>query len=318
MGSRIRCKMKKISILLTAILMVLVLASCQGGQYKKAMAHYDAGEYEKAIELFTKLGDYENSAEMLKDSKYLLAIKYYEAKDFENAKALFDELSDYKDSPEQLKNTKRAIMFEEYKDVVSSIKKRFWYCNGGSDTTLGKLSFKGENAIIEKVYFDGNGKHNGDTDTYTYSIDEKYITLMKGDSKWKDISYKISNGAVVLDETEFFTTSDINKGLQGYWSLYDSEYVFGVNLKNKYTVYINEGTIMGEQAARLINGNGVNYQGPYEGEYTLNFGGFNSNMKMAYYLFFNIIDGKVTLLNYNKKYHPIQADRLPGRYGYSF
>ena len=48
--------------------------------------------------MFAELGDYENSAEMVKVCKYTHAAKLVEAKDYASAKAIFVELGEYADS----------------------------------------------------------------------------------------------------------------------------------------------------------------------------------------------------------------------------
>lgn len=87
--------------------------------------------------------------------------------------------------------------------------------------------------------------------------------------------------------------------------------------ENQYNIYIEDNKITHENAALAYNtSNDYYYYGPYSGEYKLNFGGFETSVKNGDDFFFNIIDGKVSLLYYD--HVCTESDGLPGEDGYTF
>ena len=53
----------------------------------------------------------------------------------------------------------QAALKEKYKKVYDALYAQVWYFNGGSETSLNRISFSDSGAEIGQVYFDGNGKH---------------------------------------------------------------------------------------------------------------------------------------------------------------
>ncbi len=85
--------------------MMLLLAGCDGWNYKSGIRQYEKGNYDKAISLFEKLAltDYEDSAEMLMASRYGKGNQLYSEGKFEEAVDVFTALADYQDSAEKVK-----------------------------------------------------------------------------------------------------------------------------------------------------------------------------------------------------------------------
>ena len=81
--------------------------------YQKAQKAYQDGEYENAIVLLEKLGEYKEAPELLKSSKYDLANSYFEEEKYNEAEEAFEELGDYEDSRSRKKEAERAIAYEE-------------------------------------------------------------------------------------------------------------------------------------------------------------------------------------------------------------
>ena len=89
--------MKKILAIVLVLTMVLSLCGCDSADYKKATELLDNGEYAAAREIFVALGDYEDSAEMVKECDYQQAKEYLDT-DPKAARELFVDLGDYRDS----------------------------------------------------------------------------------------------------------------------------------------------------------------------------------------------------------------------------
>lgn len=113
-------KTKKILTILISAVLVCVAAFLlvtkvfiPNSNYKKAMALYDAGQYEDAIVTFEAMDGYKDSAAQIeacetaiKDQKYNAAMALYSAGNYEGAITAFTALNDYKDSAAQIATIK--------------------------------------------------------------------------------------------------------------------------------------------------------------------------------------------------------------------
>ena len=79
----------------------LCLCGCKSSNYSKAMEQYAAEEYQQAKDTFVSLGNYENSAQMVKKCDYQMAMKLLKEENYLEALELFRSLGDYEDSQEQ-------------------------------------------------------------------------------------------------------------------------------------------------------------------------------------------------------------------------
>ena len=86
---------------------------------------------EEAIELFTELGDYKDSAEKILECNYRLACYYKDNEDYEQADELFRKIYSYKDSADQLFEMQKAL----YEEVGSRREiEGVWKTNSGDIT----------------------------------------------------------------------------------------------------------------------------------------------------------------------------------------
>lgn len=93
--------MKKVLVFMLSLAMAVMLAGCDSADYKEATSLFDNGKYEQALELFEALGDYEDSAEMVKACNYQIALEFTTAGKYQEALAMFTSLGDYEDCAEQ-------------------------------------------------------------------------------------------------------------------------------------------------------------------------------------------------------------------------
>ena len=277
--------MKKISLILVICLIFVCFTACDSKNYEKAVSLFNEGEYEEAEQLFLQLGDYENSAEMLASCQ-------------------------------------KELMYQKYESVFELLKDGEWYFNGGSNTSLKCLSFSKETAAITEITFDGNGKHVGKPTYFKYIVDDKNITISLLEGSELAIPYTISQGNIKLGKNEYYQLDKIDELLQGYWRLRDDSSLsfLGINCMNEYNIYIQDGKIKYEHASEGINlpKGQYYYYGPYEASYSLNRGGLtvSNASSFDFPFFFNIINGRVTLLYYDKVCS--DGSGLPGEYGYHF
>ena len=90
--------------------MVLCLCGCDSSDYKKAVSLMESGDYAEAEQIFSELGDYENSAEMLTECRYAQALELFEQGEYKQAYPMFRELGDYKDSKTIMKSLPGYIL----------------------------------------------------------------------------------------------------------------------------------------------------------------------------------------------------------------
>ena len=107
--------MKKIICMCLALALCVCLCSCKSSDYKKAVALYEAGEYQQAKAAFRALGDYEDCAQRVKDCEeailreaYNAALALMEAGNYEEAIEAFEDLDDYADSRQKIQRKNKA------------------------------------------------------------------------------------------------------------------------------------------------------------------------------------------------------------------
>lgn len=341
--------MKKLLNLIVIIGLCLLLCGCKKQDYDNAFDAYEAGNYEEASVLFGELGDYKdseyyyidsiycmaensfhmgeyeaaisyysqienykNADSMLEESKRLLklqtdytkASKLYEERKYEAAAALYDALGDYMDSSVLYEE----CMYHQNPEVYDALHAEYWYSNGGSNAELARWSFDGMKATRETVYFDGNRKHDGTKKSFTFTVSKKAIHIEGAE----DIAYRVESGRLILSDTGFYTISEIEDAIQGYWKVTKSF----LGYKSEHNLHISNGTMTYEHASESLYGGDYFYYGPYQGNYKLNFGGFQSPMMHSGDWFFNIIGGEPVVLNFDSVC--VRTDRFPGEHGYRF
>lgn len=90
-------------------------------QYNSALSTMEAGEYDKAIEGFEKLGDFKDSQEQINEAKYRKGSELLEQELFSDAAPIFASIEDYKDSKEKLEASQKE---PQYRKALSYIEKK--------------------------------------------------------------------------------------------------------------------------------------------------------------------------------------------------
>ena len=207
----------------------------------------------------------------------------------------------------------KAAQKEKYKDVFNALNSETWYFNGGTDTNLNRIRFSDAGAEIGQVYFDRNGKHEKERLNAQVSIDDTNIIVTLDAENSFNIPYSMEEDSVKL-EGGFLTAEEIDEQIQGYWKLRQES--FGTH---EYHIHFDNGNVEYETAAEALNGSDGEYYyyGPYEGEYSLNFGGFDTEMSHGNNWFYNIVDGEAVVLYYDNICEKTDEE-FPGEYGYYF
>ena len=111
---------KKILCGLVAIVMLLCLSGCKSNDYKSAQQLYADREYDDAIAMFTELGDYKDSADMINACNYGKATDLFDEEKYEEAAQIFEALGDYKDSEDMIETcATHAETAEKYDEAIA-------------------------------------------------------------------------------------------------------------------------------------------------------------------------------------------------------
>ncbi len=214
-----------------------------------------------------------------------------------------------------------CTLFNNYSDVKNALNGKTWYYNGGSDTALNSISFGQDKATISKVTFTGNGKIDGGSSQYDFDVDAENITVKNNGQEELKIPYQFSNGTLTLEANKYFTAEQIDAGIQGCWGLMNhiqSIPKVGVTTNSSHAISFDNGKVVQESASkgRNLTDGDYYYYGPDEGQYKVNFGGFDTEMRHGNEWFYNIINGQPTILHFDVVCQRIES--LPGEKGYSF
>lgn len=164
--------MKKIIALIMASAMCLSLTACNSSDYKKAEELFDEEDYSTALEIYTKLGEYEDSEDKAKACIYEIANAYFNQGDYKNALTSYNELGDYKEAKIKVAECEKEIGMTEnadyafLADIEASVLSRLENAaNDENHTTI---------VNTELAYLD---KYNDETfyDTNLQDIAKRYI-----------------------------------------------------------------------------------------------------------------------------------------------
>ncbi len=84
-------------------------------RYEMAEGYIKDGNYQKAYAILSDLGDFKNSSEKIRESKYNQAKALFEKGDYAAAYALFSEIGDYSDAQSRLND----CLYEEGKELIA-------------------------------------------------------------------------------------------------------------------------------------------------------------------------------------------------------
>lgn len=258
------------------------------------------------------------STEIMSAMRYAYAEKLLDEGDFEKAVSFFELIPDYKDSAERIGEIEYEIMLKNFGDVIDSLGKDTWFFNGGADSILNVLTFNGETASVSQFYYDGNGKHESGTKTYDYVLDKSTITIAMNGAEL-EIPYKLSGGKITLGNGDYYNIDEVESELQGYWKDRHADYIAAVSMstESEYNVLIENGKITFESAAKAYKKKGeYYYYGPDSGRYTISETGFENTAPNSFQWGFNVIDGEVVLMHYDRPC--VRTNGFPGKKGYSF
>lgn len=216
--ARVRAKKNgKIAAIIIPIVVVIVVAAVlisgmvkKNNAYNDALALMDAGQYEKAIEVFTDLDGYKDSAEQIKIAEsefadlclYEDALNHLEAKEYKEAYTIFEAIGDYKDAADYLERFSNVYVLlsessangeKNYEYVGELLVKETLVCTNSDGIYFHGIYFddKGDTGTAEYEY-DANGDC---VESRVYNGDG---SLIKRTSRVYDSSGNITKETVVM------------------------------------------------------------------------------------------------------------------------
>lgn len=344
---------KRIALILVAALMLAMLAGCDSADYKEAMALYEGGNYLEAAAMFESLGNYEDSAEQARNSKYqyaqmlfadaryeeaiaayevledykdckdciseckyLIAEALFQEGNYTDAIAAYEEVSGYKDANAKIEEAEQQMMYALYAPVFAALDGQTWFYASTSVNEVKSLTFTQDKVTQAYIFYDGNGPHSGMDGEFSYAVNDAAIVVstMNGEM---EIPYTMDGDQIVLGAGDYFTPQQVEEALQGYWGLADVTYnMFTGFVSSEYVYYFENGNVTFESATAAYGGGGYYYYGPYEGTYTVDANGLTVDAKNNWQFGFLISEGEVVMTRCGNLCSP--ASGFKGEDGYSF
>ena len=154
-------KNKKIAAIVGAVIcavigLVAVIENViiPAAKYNNAVKLYEASKFDEAIDVFTNLDDYKDSADQIKNCKYGKAMSYAKEGKYDEAILIFSQVKDYKDSSKQIYDIAMSfVKAGEYNEAISSFSKINSYKDSADQ--IKNCKYEKANKLIEaKNYVD--------------------------------------------------------------------------------------------------------------------------------------------------------------------
>lgn len=268
---------------------------------------------------------------------YDRGVKLFEKGEYDESAEIFSDLGDYEDSEEMLAKCEREIMLRDYAEVIELLDGT-WYANGGTEAAMYCYDFDGASVAVRRIDNDVKDAESSLLSLPTVSdkkirqlrIDDSKISFYDGGDEVESHPYAIEDGKLVLDEGMTLSEADVIEGLTGTWTGCAWNSVLGETVKVQHSYEVAPDHITYENAnagsplAGLEEGEYF-YYGPVTHSYDLSDGIIDFQYGKTSYssteinmsgIRFNIIDGQPTLFHKTTKLERIE--KLPGQDGYSF
>jgi tetratricopeptide (TPR) repeat protein len=261
--------MRKIGVLLLVALMMISLTACKSDDYKEAMELYVNREYDAALVIFTELGDYEDSINMVTRCRHAQAHSLLQNGKYEEARVIFEELGDYEDSAENVKECyyQQAIALMEGKQyeaaeeifaMLGDYKDSADYANGMGWYLFTKyISERGE-VTPDNLLYEHDGVIYMDSDCLCVEIGNSSFTAKTVIAPQKSVAdlYATFNFKFGYYEIRDKATTkwDISRYEKGDFISWDEQdhYFSGRKFDGSYNSADTADTLYGESGANLI------------------------------------------------------------------
>ena len=208
-----------IPVVCIAFAVVLFTFIIPNSKYNSAVALYDAGNYEEAINAFTALNGYKDSAAQIEKCQYNAAVALYDAGNYEEAINAFTELNGYKDSAAQIEKCVTAINDKQYNAAVAL------YDAGNYEEAINVFTalngYKDSAAQIEKCAIAINDKqYNAAVSLYDAGKYEEAINAFTALNGYKNSEAMIKE---IKPKYHMQLISDSSVGSRVLWGSYEQD-----------------------------------------------------------------------------------------------
>lgn len=261
--------MKKICVLVLNALMVVSLTACKSDDYKEAMELYVNREYEAAAAIFSDLGHYEDSVDMVTKCRYAQAHLLMSDGMYTQALEIFEALGNYEDSAENVKECyyQQAVSLMEEKQydaaeeifvMLGDYKDSMNYANGmGWYLFANYIAEQGE-VVPEDLLYNHSGSITVDSDCLCVEIGNDLFTAKAVIAHTNPVAdlyatYHIKIGYYEVKDKTYtkWNIGNYQKGDFISWDDYD-HYFSGRKALGGYTTDDTLDSLSGESGANLI------------------------------------------------------------------
>lgn len=166
---------KLLALTLTILMLMTCLTGCQELDYRKAVQLYNARQYDKAIDLFYELGDYEDSAQLFTASHYWAAVERMEDGNYKEALPRLLKLGDYEDAAQRVTECNYQLGIQAFE--AGSYNEAEHYFEDLADYRLSADYMRqlGWQKVYD--YILANGEEAGGSFVITYPLPDREVTF---------------------------------------------------------------------------------------------------------------------------------------------
>lgn len=178
----------KLMAVVLAIVLSLSLVACDSSDYKQAEKLYAAGDYATALDIYSALGEYEDSWSKAKLCKYEIADAHFENAEYKAALEIYAELGEYEDAQDKAAYCEREVGMNEnadyafLADIESSVVGRLGAPDGANRVQLVNTELAYLEKYSDKTFYDDELKEIADK-----YIEGLYVQrdALKKDETWE-------------------------------------------------------------------------------------------------------------------------------------
>mgnify|MGYP001241411318 CR=1 FL=1 len=209
--SKVKLTKRRVSIIFYSTLFCLIVLCVSIflfeplAKYQSAHTALDSGQYDTAIQIFTELSNYKDSAEMVLECKYQKADHLLSSGEYKEALAVFSEIIDYKDSLAQYKQSqyrlaRQLLTANRFDEAIKTYQQLGSYEN--SEENLKEAKYKKAKSLatcdINQAIYIFNSINNY-RDSHSWSVTLNAIKEYQG--TWEEMNTSVPSQVIICGTT---------------------------------------------------------------------------------------------------------------------
>ena len=195
--------MKKWIVCILMLAMLLSLTGCDSKDYKQANMFFDAGYYDKAMEMYTLLGNYKDSEEKLQQCQYQMALQLQDSGEYDRAAAIFQQIQDVADSAQRAKECNYQIAMDCFRSTdFEKAMELFMQLGDYKDSAQQLAACQSHllESMLQGTWKDGSFEDSGIVSVFTFTDGKVYAeSVMEGKTMLTNNGvYRIDTEASIL------------------------------------------------------------------------------------------------------------------------